>query len=107
MPVLLECCYIWMESSQLEQNWNHLLFCEVSLLTVPHCGFWGVGQGMKQTYLPPWLGWPLWIICVTNDHGWVPLVVNTSRSFPHSWLITDFVTRYTRWVSPVEQKLFD
>jgi len=25
---------------------------------------------------------------VTNDHGYVPLVVNTSRSFPYSWLIT-------------------
>jgi hypothetical protein len=37
---------------------------------------------------PPWLGWPLWNICVTNDHGYVPLVVNTSRSFPHSRLIT-------------------
>jgi len=23
-------------------------------------------------------------ICITNDHGDVPLVVNTSRSFPHS-----------------------
>jgi hypothetical protein len=28
---------------------------------------------------PPWLGWPLWNICVTNDHEYVPLVVNTSR----------------------------
>jgi hypothetical protein len=24
-------------------------------------------------------------ICVTNDHGYVPLVINTSRSFPHSY----------------------
>jgi hypothetical protein len=39
--------------------------------------------------------WPLWNICVTNDHGYVPFV-NTSRSFPHSWLITRFVTRLTR-----------
>ena len=31
-------------------------------------------------------------ICVTNDHGYVPLVVNTSRSFPCSSLITGFVT---------------
>jgi hypothetical protein len=46
--------------------------------------------------LPPWLGWPLWNICVTNDHGYVPLVVSTSRSFPHSRLITGFVTRLTR-----------
>jgi hypothetical protein len=27
-----------------------------------------------------WLGWPLWNICVTNDHGYVPLFVNTSRN---------------------------
>ena len=26
----------------------------------------------------------MWNICVTNDHGYVTLVVNTSRSFPHS-----------------------
>jgi hypothetical protein len=55
--------------------------------------------------LPPWLGWPLWNICVTNDHVYVPLVVNTSRSFPHLWLITGFVTRLTRWVPLVEQEL--
>jgi hypothetical protein len=28
------------------------------------------------------------IVCVTNDHGYVPLVVITIRSFPHSGLIT-------------------
>ena len=44
-------------------------------------------------------------ICVTNDHGYVPLVVNTSRSFPRSWLITGCVTRLTRRVSLVEQEL--
>ena len=42
---------------------------------------------------------------VTNDHGYVPLVVNTSRSFPHSRLITAFVTRLTRRVPLVEQEL--
>ena len=31
--------------------------------------------------------------------------INTSRSFPHSWLITRFVTRWTRRVSLVEQEL--
>ena len=31
-------------------------------------------------------------ISVTNDHGYVPLVVNTSRSFPH-YDITGFATR--------------
>ena len=54
---------------------------------------------------PPWLGWPLWNICVTNDHGYVPLVVSTSRSFPHSRLITGFITRLTRWVPLVKQEL--
>ena len=54
---------------------------------------------------PPRLGWPLWNICVTNDHGNVLLVVNTSWSLPHSRLITGFVTRLTRRVPLVEQEL--
>ena len=53
---------------------------------------------------PPWLCCPLWNICVTNDHGYVPLVVSTSRSFPHSRLITGFVTRLTLRVPLVEQE---
>ena len=52
----------------------------------------------------PWFGWPLWNICVTNDHGYVPLVVNTSRFFSHSRLITGFVTRLRRRVPLVEQE---
>ena len=47
---------------------------------------------------PPWLGWPFWNICVTIDNGYVPIVVNTSRFFPHSWLITRFSTKITRRV---------
>ena len=54
---------------------------------------------------PPRFGWPPWNICVTNDHGYVPLAVKTSRSFPRSRLITGFVTRLTRRVLLVEQKL--
>ena len=53
---------------------------------------------------PPWLGWPLWNICVTNDHWYVPLVVDTSRSLPHSWLITVCIWLNTR-VPLVEQEL--
>jgi hypothetical protein len=30
---------------------------------------------------PPWHGWSLWNIGVTNDQGYLPLVVSTSRSF--------------------------
>ena len=47
----------------------------------------------------------LWNICFTNDHGYVPLVVDTSMSFPHSRLITEFVTILTRRMPLVEQKL--
>jgi hypothetical protein len=54
---------------------------------------------------PPWLGWPLWNICVINDHGYVTLVVNTFWSFLHSWPITGFVTRLIRRVPLVEQEL--
>jgi hypothetical protein len=54
---------------------------------------------------PPWLGWPFWNIFVTIDHGYVPLVANTSRFFPHSRLITGFVTRLTRRMPLVEQEL--
>ena len=58
-----------------------------------------------KSSLRKFYGWPLWNICVTNDHGYVPLVVNTCRSFPHSRLITGFVTRLTWWVPLVEQEL--
>ena len=38
-------------------------------------------------------------------YKYVPLVVNTSWSFPHSWLVARFVTILTRWVPLVEQEL--
>jgi hypothetical protein len=44
-------------------------------------------------------------IRVTNDNGYVTFVVYTSRSFPHSWLITGFVTRLTGRVPLVKQEL--
>ena len=34
---------------------------------------------------------------------YIPLIVNTSWSFPHSWLINGFVTRATRHVPHVEK----
>ena len=37
-------------------------------------------------------------------HKW-PRICSTCRSFPHSWLITGFVTRLTRPVPLVEQEL--
>ena len=41
----------------------------------------------------------------TDTKMYVPLVINTSRSFPHSPLITGFVTRLARWLPLVEQEL--
>jgi hypothetical protein len=66
-----------------------------------HQGFLFVKLKSSLLRSPPWLGWPLWNIGVTNDHGYIPLVVSTSRSFPHSWLITGLIRR----VSLVEQQL--
>ena len=51
--------------------------------------------------LPPRLGWSLRNICVTNDHGYVPFVVNTPWSFPRSRLFTE----ETQLVPLVEQEL--
>ena len=47
---------------------------------------------------------PLWNICITNENGYSPSVISTCHSFPHSWLITLFVTRLAR-VQSVEQEL--
>jgi hypothetical protein len=44
-------------------------------------------------------------ISVSHVTTCVPLVVSTSRSFPHSRLVTGFVTRVTRRMPLVEQKL--
>jgi hypothetical protein len=36
-------------------------------------------------FAAPWLGWSWWNIWVTNDHEYVPLVLNTFWSFPYDW----------------------
>jgi hypothetical protein len=46
-----------------------------------------------------------WNICVTNDHGYVPLSVNTFRSFPHSRIIAGFVDILTRRVPLMLQEM--
>ena len=74
---------------------NRFLFGKVEVIT------------SKILRSPPWLGWPLWNICVPNNHGCVPLVVITSRSFPYSCLVTGFITRLTRRVPLVEQELLN
>jgi len=62
-------------------------------------------SSLRKFYGRAWLGKPLRNICVKNDHGYVPLVVNTFRSFSHSWLITGFIIILTRQVPLVEQEL--
>ena len=54
---------------------------------------------LKSSLRKSWLGWSLWNICVTNETGYVLLVV--IRSFPHSWLIIGIVTRLRRRVLSV------
>jgi hypothetical protein len=54
-----------------------------------------------------WKTWfPLQNICVTNNHQYVPFIVIYIRFFTNSWLNTVFVSRVTRRVPLVEQKLF-
>jgi hypothetical protein len=112
MQVLLECCYIWMESSRWE-NWNHLFCRKVSFLTAPHCQFtssknqWGTIQRSHhfESFTVATMTWltVMEYLC----HKW-PRICSTcrniSRSFPRSWLITGFVIRLTRRVPLVEQE---
>ena len=93
--------------------WNHITAChclvDIKILlykeaTEPRIPFGKVEVIISKILRSPaWLGWPLWNVCVKNNHGYVPLVINTSRSFPHSWLINGCVTRLTRRMTLVEQ----
>jgi hypothetical protein len=56
-------------------------------------------------YLSVWTNLTVMEYLCHNDHRYVPLVVSISRSFPHSWLFTGFVTRLTRLVPLLEQEL--
>ena len=47
----------------------------------------------------------IYVSQMAMDNTYVPLVVGTSRSFPHSRLTTGFITRVTRYVLPVQQEL--
>ena len=90
-------------------SWYHIpeLVVPIRISLIEEC----CQQGIYWTNGFVWLSWshyfecftvatmtlllPLWNICVTTDHGYVP----------HSWLITGLVTRLTRPVPLVEQKL--
>ena len=47
-----------------------------------------------------YMNYSAWKMCLHKI-----IVVNTFRSFPHSWLITDFVKKLTRRLPLVEQEL--
>jgi hypothetical protein len=48
--------------------------------------------------LSPWFRQTIQNICITNDSRYFPILVSITWSFPHSWLITGFVTRVARRV---------
>ena len=62
-------------------------------------------SSLQKFYVDTMTGWPLWNIRVTNDHGYATIVVHTSMSFHHAWLITGFKTKLTQRMSLVEQEL--
>ena len=108
--------HLHMEYISLRWYDNSELVVPIRISLIEGCclqgSYWTKGSFRKVEVItskilrsPPWLGWPLWNICVTNDHGYVPLVVSTYRYFPHSRLTTGFVTRLTRRVPLVEQEL--
>jgi len=95
--------YLAFQSFDFERSW-WLLFQQkiyASLTankeaTKPSVPLFKLNHQFESFTVVPWLGSTLGNICVTNDHGYVPLVVNTSWSFfPHSLLITVCVIRLT------------
>ena len=100
----------WLRSlfRKLKTHFSLMFTAQKRTIVQKLCTFYGYSRkascllNLIVLWSPPW---PLWNMCVTNDHGYVPLVVNTSWSFPYAWLITGFVTRVTRRVSLVEQVL--
>jgi hypothetical protein len=90
-------------------SWYHIpeLVVPIRISLIEEC----CQQGIYWTNGSVWLSWslhfesftvatmtlflPLWNICVTNDHEYVP----------HAWPITGLVTRLTRRVPLVEQTL--
>jgi hypothetical protein len=58
-----------------------------TMKTMQHHGLVDIGQHFESfTVAKQRLGWPLWNICVINDHGYISMVASTSPSFPRSWL---------------------
>ena len=58
-----------------------------------------------KVLLSPWFRQTIQNICITNDNRCFPILVSITWSFPHSWLITGFVTRVARRVPLVVHEL--
>jgi hypothetical protein len=79
---------------------NYLVIITIWLTVTEH-------PFLKKKYVFSFLNSLFSFLYLRQDlyHRCIPLVVSTSRSFTHSWLITGFVTRLTRRVPLVEQEL--
>jgi hypothetical protein len=95
------------------ENAKGVIRIRISKKNWQHNGQKDKQRSSKIVLSPPWLGWPLGKICVTYYHGYVPLVISTSRPFPHSWLITVFLlvfgnvwTMWYFWVFVLSERRF-
>jgi hypothetical protein len=92
-------CYVWW--TRFSTDSRHTV-CSSSRRLVPlfirgrlYTGFSNIWYQLFRT-----------VATVTEyDIGYVPLVISTSQSFPHSWFIIGFVTKVARRVALVEQGL--
>jgi hypothetical protein len=95
------------------QQWSLVPTCVFFSIIIPKCDLLLHVQSnlsMKGTpgnlkMCPLWAGLTVMEYLFHKLPWYVPLVVNTSRSFPHTWLITGFITRLTWRVPLVEPEL--
>ena len=69
------------------------------LLTTKLLSQWLLLVKLKSTHRKYYGATMIWLTIIEytwrNDHRYVPLIVNTSRSFPHSWPITGYLAKLT------------
>ena len=87
-------CFVDRCLSSCTFSFGHCVVCSTSIY-----GFW-----LPLLYLQTLLIINI-VVKIYTDHGYVPFVVITNRSFPYSGLITGFVTRVTLRVPHVKQEL--
>jgi hypothetical protein len=115
MQVLLECCYIWMEScawvTRQMGNWQHPSIMRRQTFSLrsslkdekPDSIIGSSSDLLTDKAISFTVATTTWLTVMEYlCHKWPRIC---SRSFPRSWLITGFATRLTRRVSLVEQEL--